>query len=94
MTLLALTPVWVNPQRGHAGSTAGAFWILPLGAVVGGSDAAVEGASACRVAVTAWSGVLPKEQLAAIIAVAMTPAAEATTRPGRHHVDPSVLDDT
>jgi hypothetical protein len=66
--------VWVNPQRGHAGSTAGGFW--------------------CCVAGAAWSTAPLEEQLATTSAIMTTPAAEAITRRGRHHVDPPLPDDT
>ncbi|GAA3440748.1 hypothetical protein Pve01_42210 [Planomonospora venezuelensis] len=86
MTLLALTPVWVNPQRGQDGSTAGGF-----GAAL--PDAAGDGVADCGAGEAARSGAPPEEQLASASAVAM-PAAEAITRPGRHHVDTLLPDDT
>ncbi|MGS2640711.1 hypothetical protein [Streptosporangium sp. LJ11] len=79
----------MNPQRGHAGSTGGAFRI-----VVAGAGAAGEAAADCRTTGTAWSAVSPEEQLAATRASATTPAAEAIARTGRRHVDPQLPDDT
>ncbi|GII03952.1 hypothetical protein Pta02_59600 [Planobispora takensis] len=84
---MALTPVWVNPHRGHPASTAGGF-AMSVAALAGGDDDAVDGCPAG----TARSSEPPDEQLARVSATATTPAAETAVRPDRRHADPPLPD--
>ncbi|GIH97368.1 hypothetical protein Psi01_79980 [Planobispora siamensis] len=85
--LLALTPVWVNPHRGHPASTAGGS-PMSVAALADGDDDAVDGCPAG----TARSAEPPDEQLARASAIATPPAADTTVRPERRHADPPLPD--
>ncbi|GHE39008.1 hypothetical protein GCM10017673_46760 [Streptosporangium violaceochromogenes] len=84
--MLALTPVWVKPQRGQAGSTGGGFRIVVV------VPAGEEAVNSRPVRVTR-SAAPPEEQLAMNSAAATIPT-EVITRPGRRPADSLLPDDT